>query len=152
MEIGGGHGDVMKELKERGHYTVNVTNNEEELKQLSNRQLGGVLKDMHNLSPMLNTFDIVLISHVFEHSFAPYVLFTEFNEVLKDKGIVIVIVPDQEEKWIYEPYHYIVPTADHLKNLGQKCGFKTLTCELRKLGEMNHLIYIGQKERYWKDE
>jgi len=75
---------------------------------------------------------------------------TEFNEVLRDDGIVIIIVPDQDEKWLYEDWHYIVPTKDHLINLGQKCGFETLSVEIVDYLGMNHLIYIGRKERHWK--
>ena len=152
LEIGGGHGSVMQVLKEEGYDTSSVTNNENEYHNLTGRKLNPILCDMHNLNKIESKFDLILISHVFEHSFAPYVLMTEFNEVLKNNAIVVIIVPNQDHKWVYESYHYIVPTKDQLKNLGIKTGFKCLECDEREYLGMNHLIYVGQKERYWKDE
>lgn len=150
LEIGGGYGSLAAKIKEDGHEIVNVTNNIDEFNYVTGKGLNVVQTDMHNLKELDNDFDIVLISHVFEHSFAPYILMSEFNEVLKDRGIVIIIVPDQDDKWIFENYHYIVPTAKHLKNLGMKCGFRQVDCEIKEYCGMNHLIYIGSKEKDWK--
>ena len=152
IEIGGGHGDIMKELSDAGHKTTSVTNNSTEYESIKGKNLNAYQGDMHNLSELETDFDLLLISHVFEHSFAPYVLMTEFNELLKQNGIAIVIVPNQERKWVFEDFHYIVPTADQLQNLGEKCGFKMLKCEIESFCNMDHLIFIGQKERYWKHE
>ena len=45
---------------------------------LDQKKLMHFHRDMHNLSGLCG-FNILLCSHVFEHSVAPYILMTEFN-------------------------------------------------------------------------
>ena len=150
LEIGGGMGDIMVEMKKLGHFTMNVTNDEVENAVHKERGLLSTVQDMHCL-PFKDDFDIILISHVFEHSVAPFVLMTEFNEMLKENGIVIVIVPNQDEQWVYEDYHFIVPTPDHLKNQGMKANFNTEFCEYQIYVDFEHLLYVGRKKGNWKE-
>lgn len=150
LEIGGGFGSVTDKLGGDGHNTTNITNDIKEYLVMKEKGKNVELTDMHNL-PFSEEFDLVLISHVYEHSFAPFVLMTELNEVLKLKGKVIIIVPNQEDKWVFEDYHYIVPTSNQLLNLANKGGFSKLLLGITNYEEMDHLVYIGEKAKRWKE-
>lgn len=155
LEIGGGPGDIMEKYSNKGYECTSLTNNPDEAKAISHKGKISIMQgDMHNLSSHFqeNSFDVLLCSHVFEHSAAQYILATEMNYVLDEGGIVIIIVPDQDKKWIYEPYHYLVPTQDQLINMFEKSGFEVIKARVEGIGTTEHQIYIGRKLKTWTPE
>lgn len=87
------------------------------------------VNDAMNLSFRLNTFDIVICTHVYEHVPSPKKLFEEIYRILKPKGVCYLAA--QNKLWPIEAHHNL-PFLSYLP---------------KKLADM-YIKIVGKKEYY----
>ena len=72
------------------------------------------------------------------------------SQALKKEGVVLLVVPDYEDRWIFDTHHLFVPTEKQLINLLKKTGFEILDCRLRSGDSMSFLVCEAKKLGDWK--
>jgi len=137
LDVGCENGSILAHMKDK--YNCDI----------SGCTLGGEDKpdfvkegDMHELPFDDNSFDIVFIFHTLEHSISPYIVLKEINRVLKNKGLVCIIMPEEGDVYTSCRQHYSTMTFRQLFNLLGKTGFSMLT-SLRK----EYMINLSETKR-----
>lgn len=82
-------------------------------------------------------FDIIWISHVFEHLIKPDIVLKKFKKNINPNGIVFIEVPNCGNKEILDlsihknpsTYHF---TKDTISNIAKRSGYKVLRCDVFK--------------------
>lgn len=88
-----------------------------------------------------NEFDLVVMFHTFEHVFNPTSVLRAIHASLKDGGIFMGEVPNQDDwrikifdneivkRFHYDPFHYYYFSPKTLTNYLKKCGFDEVMLE-----------------------
>ena len=127
LEIGFGSGEVLFSLGRDCHIAgVEVSHSAVEHAAARANELGFAKADFRmacdDLLPFPDkAFDVVIASHVLEHVSDDTLLISEMGRVLKDDGIVIVVIPINE-KYI-DPKHLRHFTSKQLRDLLVSGGF-----------------------------
>ena len=135
LEIGSGAGWALFYFEGRG-YTVTGIEPDSRNVELINKKLkhghciSGYVEDMN----INGTFDVIWISHVFEHLIRPDLLLKKCKANLKDNGIIFIEVPECENPKILKESIYENPSSFHftkktLSNVVQNAGYKILRCD-----------------------
>jgi len=94
LDVGCGGGDFCKifmdSFKIRAH---GLTIDQEEKRTAELLGIDVVTADMHDIPFPSETFDLVLASHVLEHSISPIIALSEWRRILKKDGVIIVWGP-----------------------------------------------------------
>lgn len=142
LEIGAGTGNVLKEFIEAAEgYTINETGTEYSsdcLKECAENGINAVYGDLSTMQKTDKKFDIIILSHVFEH-------FTDLGEeldkianLLKDNGLLYIEVPglmniNRINTYNFDFLEYLIHAhmynfnALSLRFVLEKGGFKTLS-------------------------
>ena len=157
LDIGCDDGEILEYLKRKHNC------------EITGLSLGRLKKDfikygdMHEPPFEDNVFDIVLIMHTLEHSISPYIVLKEINRILKQEGIIVIIMPEEGDLWTSVRLHYSVLTFRQLFNLLIKTGFSPIIifrkeyAEITKEGEKNQtdwkrdMIVICKKKELGED-
>jgi len=118
LDVGCGEGITLSELKKKGITAIGITINKNDAKKVLEKKNNVVLGDMHELPFKTEFFDGVYSKDSFEHSFAPFVASKEFSRVLKENGILVLVMP--EEDWLKEEYHFHYFTPFQITSLLSK--------------------------------
>ena len=144
LDLGCGTGETGMMLKQKyGAKVFGVSISEKEC-EISNQVLEKCYQyDLENGLPFnfVDTFDVVLLSHVLEHICYPEKLLEDLKKVLKQNGIIIVALPnimhynsrlklllgnfEYTDKGIYDYTHFRWYTFKSAERLFNKHGFKT---------------------------
>ena len=103
--------------------------------------------DMHETYFENETFDIIYCSHTFEHSVSPLLLLLEWNRILKTNGMAFISIPEQNERWLLDDFHFFIPNLLEMQAIAGKAGFrilKYLTTTILEEGN-NSQIFLIQK-------
>lgn len=136
LEIGSGPGQALFWFKERG-FDITGLEPDERNAQMINQKLEkeichvGFAEEMQ----IQGKFDIIWISHVFEHLFRPDTFLKKCLEKLNDKGIIFIEVPNCINSEILESsvekqpstYHF---SKESLIHLAKKCGYSVLKSDI----------------------
>jgi len=125
-----------------GGYTKHFSNNSigidlefESLKIAQSNGLNVCSVDINTSLPFRDaSFDAIFCSHVLEHVYSPYYLLKEFNRVLKEDGIIVVVVPTEVSLVRLLCDHYFKGHKGHLYAYSVSCltqlmhrtGFKVI--------------------------
>lgn len=152
LEIGCGWGQMLQKLASEGYSDLTgASASPEDVERAKQEGINVIQADMHELPFDLGTFDVIIASHVFEHTPAPFIALAEWSEMLKVGGHLLILTPDQEEKWAAEPHHFIVPTPRQMKYLALKAGFEVLTCDYQRSQTIGNMVGLFKKEKYWNE-
>lgn len=102
---------------------------------------------------MDETFDIVIMTHVLEHTFDPLNTLLELSRILRTKGVLVVTVPDaahpfarlmgKEFPLVQPPVHLWYFSAQTLARLLERTGMKVI--HRRRLPLKCHLTVFAKK-------
>lgn len=100
LEIGAGTGEHLKFVQHK-FKNYHVTDNNEEALKLAKRKIDNKISRNvifekqvgNNLSYTDNTFDRLIAVHVLEHIYEPHLTIKEWMRVVKDGGIISILVP-----------------------------------------------------------
>ena len=67
------------------------------------------------------SFDAIFCSHVLEHVYSPYYLLKEFNRVLKEDGIIVIVVPTEVSLVRLLRDHYFKGHEGHIYAFSVSC-------------------------------
>jgi ubiquinone/menaquinone biosynthesis C-methylase UbiE len=80
--------------------------------------------DMHDMPFDEASFDNLFVFDTLEHSIAPYVFFAEMTRVLKSKGKLFIILPNDRSGWESEPTHWFLPSWNMMVKYLTHFGFQ----------------------------
>lgn len=136
LDVGSGGGEFSYLLETLGHHVTGIEPNKG-YAEYSIREYGltvqvGFVQDI--IIPQ-QSFDLITIWHVLEHTEDPFAVLTKLHSLLKPQGIVVVEVPNieakcQSPKSTFHEAHIFHFNIASLKRLAEKVGFI----------EINHLI------------
>lgn len=155
LDVGCALGASANYLRKKGLSTWGININKQQIKQSkSNRIKYG---DMHDIPFDDKFFDAIYCSHTFEHSIAPYIALCEFNRILKKKGLVFIILPEEGDYWTTCWGHFFCPTIRQMLGLLHKAGFidvRTWRSEwpFSALEVKKDLCFIWQKDIEWDEK
>ena len=150
-DIGCGNGVNLRKFKDAGFQVVGVEPDE------AARKVASEVADVHagtgeSLPEVLqNDFDYVLLSHVLEHTISPSVALANARSLLKDDGVLIIEVPNNEAlgfklfaqfwPWTDVPRHIHYFTRSSLRKLVEAEGFR--------ISETRYVGYTRQFRNEW---
>lgn len=124
LVIGCGEGQEVLWLQEQGFQATGITNNPKEVETGRKKYKVNILQaDMHEI-PGDKKYDAIFASNVLEHSVAPFLALKHWRTLLKNNGLLILVMPSKE--WLPEYYHFSVLTHSQTKDLLYKSGFEVL--------------------------
>jgi 2-polyprenyl-3-methyl-5-hydroxy-6-metoxy-1,4-benzoquinol methylase len=135
MDVGCGLGFFLAWAKEKGYETCGVEPSIEASEYARNALgLAVFTGDVHKLDPGTQAFDIVTIQHVLEHIPDPVAFLRRVKEILKEDGVLAVVVPNAgslvgrlaRERWLgfAAEEHLCHYTKDTLRILLIRSGFR----------------------------
>ena len=137
--IGCGFGQEVMLFKEKGYEATGITYCKEDIKNAKKiLELNILEADMHDLPIEDNSFDLVFVRQVFEHSLSPYIVLSEISRVTKNGFYVVIFLPHIYE-WSMHDRHIMIPTKYQLECLALK--FNLILSD--------HLIDISSVHRKW---
>ena len=145
LDIGSGRGTILRmmNIKRKDLKLYGITLSKEEVFNDSNIEIKQ--GDMHEIPYNDNTFDGIFCKDVLEHSVSPPIALLEMNRVLKDQGIVYIIIPG--EIWIKDKQHIIVLNEKQLDALATRSGFRKISSSTEDIRghKGGYVIYAGKK-------
>jgi 2-polyprenyl-3-methyl-5-hydroxy-6-metoxy-1,4-benzoquinol methylase len=135
LEIGSGAGWALFYFEGKGHTATGIEPDPRNV-ELINKKLkkghciNGYIEDM----TIDGIFDVIWISHVFEHLIRPDLLLKKCKANLRNNGIVFIEVPECENPRILRESIYDNPSSFHftkrtLSNVVKNAGYKILRCD-----------------------
>jgi SAM-dependent methyltransferase len=129
LDVGTGGGEFAYLLQSLGHDVCGIEPNkgyaEYSKQEYSLNVQVGFIQDIHQPD---ETFDLVTIWHVLEHTENPCAVLTKLHSLLKPQGILVVEVPTieatcQSPKSTFHEAHIFNFNLATLRKLGEKVGF-----------------------------
>lgn len=94
LDAGCGDGVSLTRLNSLGYKTLGIDLSEEKLQRAIDKGCTVQKADMHDLSFIDNgEFDVIISSHSLEHAFNPSLVLNEFNRILKEDGLMFIVLP-----------------------------------------------------------
>lgn len=169
LDVGPAGGYAMHKMQQRGFTVRGVSIIEKDIEAIKEKGFDGEVCDMHNLPCYANgTFSHVLMSHVLEHSPAPFIALKEAYRILKDPGLLALVLPPWDGNismkidgeivpsaptWHSEGHFFNVPHQG-VKTMLKKVGFTILKYEEvphftiedgKKLIQYHHEFYLAYR-------
>ncbi len=123
LDVGAGEGEGLEAFRQLGVQAVGVVPNAHDQKILAGRGYDARVADMSFLPFDDAAFDLVLASHVLEHSPFSLMALYELNRVLKKGARLLVLVPFDN---YVKPEHVSVLRDINWKTLFARTGFQLL--------------------------
>ena len=156
LEIGPRLGLGLRMFDDKGFNVVGMEHNEKFVKLINDRLKNGICKvaDIEN-DDVNENFDIIWMSHCYEHFLRPDLLLKKCKGILNDDGFIFIAVPDCEnsdtlEESIFDnasSYHY---SKKSIRIMAENAGLRVVKCEsVRELYRFEgrfHMIL----EKYFK--
>jgi SAM-dependent methyltransferase len=80
-----------------------------------------------NISKIRKKYNVIIMSHILEHLADPYDYFLKIKNLLADKNIIFIEVPNEDFR--FKPYqepHLVFFNPDSLSSFIRRCGFKVI--------------------------
>ena len=135
LEIGPGTGLALRLFENKGFSVTGVEANSKYVDFINDKLIYGKCIQGFAEDLKINTkFDIIWLSHVFEHLVRPDLLLQKCSELLSNNGFIFIAVPDCQNPKILNQsvfdnassYHY---TKNTLKTLVEKNNLEIIKCE-----------------------
>lgn len=135
LEIGSGAGQALVFFEKDG---FNVTGIEPDARNV--HMINQKLKHGHCIigyvedTPIEGMFDVIWVSHVFEHLIRPDMLLSRCKDNLRENGIIFIEVPECENPKILRESIHENPSTYHftkktLSNVAKNSGYKIIKCD-----------------------
>jgi SAM-dependent methyltransferase len=130
LDAGCGRGEFLK-LNPYNKEVFGIDQDKKLIKDLKKQGFDVKISDLNKKLPFKNDFfDGISCFHVLEHFHNPSNLLTEFKRILKDKGILVIVVPNYSFKHFYDGYDHKRPyTKISLFNVLKDNGFTNIKIE-----------------------
>ncbi len=135
LEIGSGAGWALFYFEGSGYSVTGIEPDSRNV-ELINKKLkqGHCINGNAEEVSIDGIFDVIWISHVFEHLVRPDLLLKKCLANLKDNGIIFIEVPECENPKILEESIHDNPSSFHftkstLSNVVKNAGYKVLRCD-----------------------
>jgi predicted SAM-dependent methyltransferase len=137
LDIGAGTGMFMKWAKDSG-FAVEGLELSKDAAEYGSKQWGLAIRqgDLHKTIFPPNRYDVVTLSHVFEHLREPRAASRKLYEITKPGGLLVIAVPNFAsmqarffgKRWYHldVPRHLFHYTPRSLRTLLEETGFKTI--------------------------
>lgn len=135
LEIGAGAGQSIIWFEEIGFNVSGIEPDANNVKLINQklkrgRCIAGFAEDL----PINEKFDIIWISHVFEHLVRPDLLLEKCKKSLREEGILFIEVPNCENEETLHSSIYDNPSTFHfsknaLTNISRKSGLNLIRCD-----------------------
>jgi 2-polyprenyl-3-methyl-5-hydroxy-6-metoxy-1,4-benzoquinol methylase len=144
LDIGCGMGLAMQFFKKKGFNTFGFDPSEKAVEYCKKNGLEVIHAGLDGIDVFENKkFDVVTLFNVLEHLPDPKKTINQIREVLSDKGILMIDVPNDfndfqiaanenlklDEYWVNAPCHLNYFSKDSLVNLLESSGFKIKICQ-----------------------
>jgi SAM-dependent methyltransferase len=138
LDYGCGAGGVLKQFKEAGFDTLGIDLNEGYLKKAREEGLNVSNSDFV-IDSSRSSFDIVILSHVLEHTPNPLGTLSRLRDILTDNGVIYVEVPGilniknlySHPQFYFQQAHYWHFSRASLQNILNFSGFCPLEIDER---------------------
>jgi hypothetical protein len=147
LEIGPGHGYFAEHCRDAG-FTYEFCDTSPAVQSKMN-ELGfqGHLGLIQDVSPILEKYDMIWMSHVLEHSptwLAAREMVATCRELLTDEGVIVVVGPDainwRREFWNVDWSHGYPTTIRNVAQLYSDVGFNNIIARHHRNGSSNILV------------
>jgi len=150
LDIGCGYGFFLKEMAGRG-YRISGVEVSRERRELAKTVTDCIIFDINfaeTSNAGIGKFDIATLFHVLEHTVEPIVFCRNIRNVLKEKGCLILEVPNVEElmletspdynEFYWNRAHLNYFNRESLKNVLKKAGYRKVeTLYIQRYGVEN---------------
>jgi len=135
LEIGPGTGLALRLFEQEGFNVTGIETNKNYVKLINEKlENGECLHGFVEELDITKKFDIIWLSHVFEHIIRPDLILNKCKELLSENGLIFIAIPDCENPNILNQsihenassFHY---TKDSLVKLVSKSGLTIEKCE-----------------------
>jgi len=134
LEIGSGHGEAIIEFDKLNYNVIGIEPDKKNVLHLKQ-----ILKNCKVINSKADdfqidgVFDLVWMSHVFEHLSAPIEFLKKIKKNISKNGILFIEVPSVEKKNDYRTFtktpHAYNYTAKSLQNIIEKSGYEIISCD-----------------------
>lgn len=134
LEIGSGHGESIIEFDKLNYNVVGIEPDEKNVSHLQQ-----ILKNCRIINSTAEEFqvnekfDLVWMSHVFEHLSRPVDFLKKLKQNLKKDGVCFIEVPNVEKKNDYRTFtktpHAYNYSEKSLNNIIEKNGYEVIKCD-----------------------
>ena len=144
LDIGCGMGLAMKFFKKKGLNTYGFDPSEKAVEYCKKNGLEVIHAGLEGIDVFKNKkFDVITLFNVLEHLPDPKKTINEIRDVLSQKGILMIDVPNEfnhfqiaanekfklDKWWVNAPCHLNYFSKDSLVNLLKSCGYKIKICQ-----------------------
>ncbi|MDR6785975.1 2-polyprenyl-3-methyl-5-hydroxy-6-metoxy-1,4-benzoquinol methylase [Pedobacter africanus] len=148
LDIGCGRGALICQMFNYGFTNVEGIDKYIDKEYNYNYGVNVYKKDLSELKA--NSYDLLMMHHVFEHMDNPYEELAKCNKLLKQKGHLIIRIPVVAKAWeIYQqdwiqldaPRHFFLHTTESMRLLAEKTGFS-----------IDNIVYDSNGFQFWGSE
>ena len=133
LEVGCGSGDMLKDMADLGWQVEGIDLDPAAVENSRRKGLNVRMGSLEEMGYRANWFDLIIMSHVIEHVYDPFLLLTECRRILKSGGRLVLVTPNvgsmghriYRSSWFHldPPRHLRLFTVDSLTTLLQSAGF-----------------------------
>ena len=133
LEIGSGHGETITELEKLQYNVTGVEPDIKNVEFLKNQLNSRIIQSNIESLKLDEKFDLIWMSHVFEHLSNPIKSLKDFKNFLNPNGIIFIEVPSVTKKndqrtFTVVPHAYNY-SSKSLKNILIKSGYSIISCD-----------------------
>jgi len=135
LEIGSGAGQSLFYFEKMGFNVMGIEPDSRNVEILNQKlKQGHCINGFIEETEIAGSYDVIWISHVFEHLIRPNILLKRCREILRDNGIIFIEIPECENPKILKQSIYENPSTFHftkktLSNVVQNVGYKIIKCD-----------------------
>ncbi len=128
LDLGCSDGWLLEQFKNMGFEATGITISKRDYEVAKSRGLNVKVADMHNLPCENESFDLVWMRNVLEHSLNPKTVMWEIKRVLKPEGCLFLVYPSMIWKG---SDHYSLMEEDKVVELIKEVGLKVESVKRR---------------------
>ena len=158
LDVGCGDGTTMEMIRDilPDAKITGITLNQSDMDLLKIKGFNAIKADMHEIPLEDSSYDIIICTHTLEYSIAPYIVLCEINRLLREDGIVVIVLPEEGDSWTTDVQHFSTMTPLQLCALLHKAGFDEYLSIRSKWGitwreTKQDLNFIWVKKRSWEE-
>lgn len=135
LEIGSGAGQILTYFEESGFNVTGIEPDNRNVERINQKlEHGHCITGFVEEMAIDGTFDVIWISHVFEHLIRPDILLKKCKNNLRKNGFIFIEVPECENPKILKQSIFENPSTFHftkktLSNIVQNAGYNILRCD-----------------------